>query len=388
KYEKPRTDDESHLGLYWKSKKMFDPRQMTALKELFLWRDKVAREEDESTNFVLPNHQLLQISEHLPREMQGLLACCNPVPPTVKQHLHALHQIVLKARDVPMEVASSAQPLVVQSKFSTGAVLDIAEDRLACIHDFSHCDPQQDIPTLLTDDLIQSVVTAPIGVTTLELKEKPDLELFSQKSEEGQVDRSDLNILKKFVTPYRRYVRHKELQAEMKAKEEKKKMSIKENAGSATSNADNSKEKLQESFLSLNRTVKLPGQPAQSTEDKKPSSKPVVDSNLPSIEELLESSPQPLRNLMQQTNKKKKRHTNVSFDTNPVASTSEMPPPAESRGAKRKSGEIAIEDFKKAKSQPQKEVEPFAYEASDYSMFDQNTKQKKGYAKPKRDKVK
>jgi len=91
---------------------------------------------------------------------------------------------------------------------------------------------------------------------------------------------------------------------------------------------------------------------------------------------------------MQQTNKKKKRHTNVSFDTNPVASTSEMPPPAESRGAKRKSGEIAIEDFKKAKSQPQKEVEPFAYEASDYSMFDQNTKQKKGYAKPKRDKVK
>ena len=85
--------------------------------------------------------------------------------------------------------------MVVQSKFSTGAVLDIAEDRLACIHDFSHCDPQQDIPTLLTDDLIQSVVTPPIGVTTLELKEKPDLELFSQKSEEGQVGKKVLRLV-------------------------------------------------------------------------------------------------------------------------------------------------------------------------------------------------
>ena len=35
------------------------------------------------------------------REMQGILACCNPIPLLVKQELHALHRIVLAARERP-----------------------------------------------------------------------------------------------------------------------------------------------------------------------------------------------------------------------------------------------------------------------------------------------
>jgi len=41
-------------------------------------------------------------SSELPREMQGILACCNPIPPLVKQNLHEIHEIVLKAREQPM----------------------------------------------------------------------------------------------------------------------------------------------------------------------------------------------------------------------------------------------------------------------------------------------
>lgn len=41
--------DDSHMELYRKSKKMFNNRQMYALQNLFQWRDRVAREEDEST---------------------------------------------------------------------------------------------------------------------------------------------------------------------------------------------------------------------------------------------------------------------------------------------------------------------------------------------------
>ena len=34
--------------------------------------------------------------------MQGVLACCNPIPPLVRQSLHAIHRIVKEAREVPL----------------------------------------------------------------------------------------------------------------------------------------------------------------------------------------------------------------------------------------------------------------------------------------------
>lgn len=72
------------------------------MKEIFAWRFNVAMNEDESTSYVLPNHMLLQIAETLPREMQGILACCNPIPALVRQNLAAIHRIVLQAREQPL----------------------------------------------------------------------------------------------------------------------------------------------------------------------------------------------------------------------------------------------------------------------------------------------
>lgn len=46
---------------------------------------------------------LLQICENLPREIQGLLACCNPVPPLVRTHVVHLHRIILAAKGQPLE---------------------------------------------------------------------------------------------------------------------------------------------------------------------------------------------------------------------------------------------------------------------------------------------
>ena len=38
----------------------------------------------------------------LPREAQGIAACCNPVPEMVKKHVLEIHKIVYKARDQPL----------------------------------------------------------------------------------------------------------------------------------------------------------------------------------------------------------------------------------------------------------------------------------------------
>ncbi|XP_037238064.1 exosome component 10 isoform X2 [Falco rusticolus] len=101
KYIKPLFSDESYLELYRRQKKHLSPQQLAAFRLLFAWRDKVARQEDESTGYVLPNHMLLKIAEELPKEPQGIIACCNPVPPLVRQQINELHLLIHQAREMP-----------------------------------------------------------------------------------------------------------------------------------------------------------------------------------------------------------------------------------------------------------------------------------------------
>ena len=72
---------------------------MYALKKLYEWRYNVARREDESPGYVLPNHMLFKIAEILPKETEGILGCCNPVPVILKQQLQEVHAIITTARN-------------------------------------------------------------------------------------------------------------------------------------------------------------------------------------------------------------------------------------------------------------------------------------------------
>ncbi|XP_072758066.1 exosome complex component 10 homolog [Anoplolepis gracilipes] len=111
RYEKPIWKKENVMNMYRKSQKSFNNKQMYALTELHRWRDITAREEDDSIGYVLPNHMLLNIAETLPREMQGILACCNPIPPLVRQNVLKLHKIVLKAREQPLVMSVPEQDI-------------------------------------------------------------------------------------------------------------------------------------------------------------------------------------------------------------------------------------------------------------------------------------
>ena len=77
--------------------------QLHCLRLLYSWRDNLARTEDESTGYVLPNHMLFQISEILPREAQGVLACCNPIPTLLRQQLQEVYMLVQRARETPLD---------------------------------------------------------------------------------------------------------------------------------------------------------------------------------------------------------------------------------------------------------------------------------------------
>ncbi|XP_041129731.1 exosome component 10-like [Polyodon spathula] len=102
KYIKPIFTEDSYQDLYRKQKKPLDTQQLTAFRLLYAWRDQISRQEDESTGYVLPNHMLIKISEELPKEPQGIIACCNPVPPLVRQQVNELHLLMQQAREMPL----------------------------------------------------------------------------------------------------------------------------------------------------------------------------------------------------------------------------------------------------------------------------------------------
>lgn len=203
RYKKPKINENSHIDIFQKSKKLFDNRQMFALKEIFRWRDVIARQEDESYGYVLPNHMMMQIAESLPREMQGILACCNPIPPLVRQNLHALHQIIHKAREQPL-----VKPILERDSVHRSVVASVKDynSKLYCPHDLSHLEEfRDDLPTLLEPSKTQKDDKSDKSFKLC----KPTLSVFDTppNSEEDEV-KEKLNKLQqmKFISPYARYV--------------------------------------------------------------------------------------------------------------------------------------------------------------------------------------
>ncbi|VDK77851.1 unnamed protein product [Dibothriocephalus latus] len=99
-YQKPKFDPLGYLSLYkMSSGNSLNKRQLYALKQLHALRDSIARREDESLQYVLPNHMMKTIAEELPRETTGIFACCSPIPPLVRKYVYDIHKIILDARN-------------------------------------------------------------------------------------------------------------------------------------------------------------------------------------------------------------------------------------------------------------------------------------------------
>ena len=204
KYRIPDIRPDSHMDMYRKSKMLFNDRQLFALKQLFAWRDKVAREEDESLGFVLPKHMILQIANVLPREMQGILACCSPIPPLVRQHLLVLHQIILKAREMPLVTTKTeGEPLVAPKP-----ILPVdSEDPLYCVHDlaFMH-DIRDDLPTLISESSYVPDPEKDAFAIRIDVKSQPQASIFS--SPKAEQKKTPMQVA--FTTPFARFTRAKE----------------------------------------------------------------------------------------------------------------------------------------------------------------------------------
>jgi len=62
------------------------PPEKRIFAALYDWRDKIARLEDESTGYVLPNKMLLSLSRAMPQSINDMSSCIHPIPEIVRKY--------------------------------------------------------------------------------------------------------------------------------------------------------------------------------------------------------------------------------------------------------------------------------------------------------------
>lgn len=75
-YEKPVVKDYNYYMIIGRNKTLQTRAQFSVLKALLKWRDYIARIEDESTGFIMPNHVLFQIGKDMPVTINELRDSC------------------------------------------------------------------------------------------------------------------------------------------------------------------------------------------------------------------------------------------------------------------------------------------------------------------------
>lgn len=203
RYNKPMVTPDSYKNILKKSKAVHNNRQLYAMQELYSWRDSKGRQEDESTNYVLPNHMMLKISTELPREMQGILACCNPIPPLVKQNLQELHEIMRKARSKTLLTVDKDLMAPTQEHAETEAdQMDFNDNPLKCPLDFTRMDIGSGLSTLINIKSGDTQINKlnPKSASSL-VKSNADLAVFSSNTRKTK----QAPKIKPFISPYERY---------------------------------------------------------------------------------------------------------------------------------------------------------------------------------------
>lgn len=90
---------------------------------------------------------LLTIAETLPKEMNGILACCDPVPQLLTSNLGKIHKIITLARELPLHQRSTQKDKVEKkAKLKNWVVV------VNSIHDLAPVDASESSKTNIYED--------------------------------------------------------------------------------------------------------------------------------------------------------------------------------------------------------------------------------------------
>ncbi|KAK4613131.1 Exosome complex exonuclease rrp6 [Fulvia fulva] len=109
RYEHPIYDAELGQGaggwykMLSRTPALFSKEQFSVFRAVHKWRDEVAREQDDSTHYVMPNHQVLSIAKAMPPNRLALLGVAQPTTQTVKLRADELVSVIAKAKEAGKE---------------------------------------------------------------------------------------------------------------------------------------------------------------------------------------------------------------------------------------------------------------------------------------------
>lgn len=127
-YEKELLTETSYLHVYGLQDGNLSPEQLSVAAGLYEWRDKIARVEDESTGYILPNKVLLQIAKRIPRTTNDLRAFVNGRHPFVERNLAAVLDVIKQAREMRNKaVEISPNPLEQVSRKGADGLKEISD---------------------------------------------------------------------------------------------------------------------------------------------------------------------------------------------------------------------------------------------------------------------
>lgn len=81
-----------------KTPALFTNEQFAVFKAVHGWRDRIARMDDDSTNFVMPNHVIFTLAKLMPVDMVSLLGAAHPISHAVKSRSGELLDVIKKAK--------------------------------------------------------------------------------------------------------------------------------------------------------------------------------------------------------------------------------------------------------------------------------------------------
>ncbi|OJD35991.1 exosome component 3-5 exonuclease [Diplodia corticola] len=108
-YENPIYDAKHGSGpagwykALWRNPNAFNKEQFAVFRAVHQWRDAVARQEDESTHYVMANHALFSVARAVPADKAALFTVAQPVSPVVRLRADELVGTIARAKEAGAE---------------------------------------------------------------------------------------------------------------------------------------------------------------------------------------------------------------------------------------------------------------------------------------------
>jgi exosome complex exonuclease RRP6 len=101
---------------------------VSVAKALFLWRDSMARKEDESTGYVMPNYLLVSLANRMPQTPEAVFSVSKSLPLLVRKNVEEILDVIKESKDEHVEVEQVEEEPVLAAESIEGAEFsEIAE---------------------------------------------------------------------------------------------------------------------------------------------------------------------------------------------------------------------------------------------------------------------